>query len=215
MCAQGSGFLFFCVVYLMIGCKWVKFVSISVTLSKGALNYIRECCPIAKVTLRSPSDFLFVCFFQINPRVKRFSWTCLRMNTGAWRSACPHLHACYLPGKNEFLSPGPYICAHVCYRVNRWMWSTWWWMLRCCCHPLELLWQASTLWRGSLVETWRRHAGYVNANPKISRSAVDLLLLQLFSFTLMAADGTLGVDIWILTYFLICKLYDFDRKSIQ
>lgn len=89
------------------------------------------------------------------------------------------------------------------------MWSTWWWMLRFCCHPLELLWQASTLWRGSLVVTWKRHAGWGHANTMIIRSAVNWIFLQWImqvwtalhllwvgsTFTLMAADSTFGVQV--------------------
>lgn len=45
--------------------------------------------------------FLPMSCFLINPRAKRYFWTCLRMNTGAWRSACLHLHACYSFGKNN------------------------------------------------------------------------------------------------------------------
>lgn len=77
------------------------------------------------------------------------------------------------------------------------------------------------------VEKTRRVGFYVNA--KIIGSAMNLPLLQRFmqvwaashlrgrwpwgSFTLTAADGTLGFDIWILKYFLIWALYDFAGNA--
>ena len=121
--------------------------------------------------LLKASFFILNCYH----RERRSSWTCLRMNTEAWRWVSPDfMCVCVSLFSVPFLGhdvlpaclSALMLALCVCCRVNLSTWSISWWMPRCCCLPPAHLWPASTLSRDSRVETWRRLAGCVHAHTQ-------------------------------------------------